>query len=246
MNVERHDRQIRIPQLGCEGQQRLAQSRVLVVGAGGLGSPVVLYLAAAGVGMLGIADNDTVVCSNLNRQVLHRTADIGADKVGSAARAVRALDPAIRLELYQERVDARRVAELAAGYDLVVDATDGFGSKYAVNDGAIRAGKPFVHAGVEGLTGQVGLLGLPGDPCLRCIFPTAPPDPSEPRPILGAAAGVLGTLAACEAIKHLARLVADGPSKLLVVNLWTLHFHTIAAERDPDCPCCATRPTSAG
>ena len=244
MSAERYDRQVRIPQLGAEGQKRLASSRVLVVGAGGLGSPVILYLAAAGVGTLGIADADVVAWSNLNRQVLHRSADVGADKIDSAARAVRELNPEVGLELYRERLDAGRVTELGAGYDLLVDATDGFASKYAINDGAVRAGKPFVHAGVEGLMGQVALLGLPGGPCLRCIFPSTPPDPTEPRPILGAAAGVLGALEACEAIKYLGRLVSAEPSKLLVVNLWTLRFQSIAAERDPDCPSCSTRPTS--
>ena len=245
MSSERYERQIRIPQLGGEGQARLGRSRVLVVGAGGLGSPAILYLAAAGVGTLGIADDDVVVLSNLNRQVLHRTADIGADKASSAARAVRELNPEVGLELHRERLDAASVAELCAGYDLVVDATDGFGSKYAINDGAVRAGKPFVHAGVEGLMGQVALLGLPGGPCLRCIFPTSPLDPSEPRPILGAAAGVLGALEACEAIKFLGRLATDGSNKLLVVNLWTLRFQNMAAERDPDCPCCGAGATSA-
>src|SRR5512137_2071565 len=165
--LARYSRHIILQDIGIEGQAKIRAGRVLIVGAGGLGSPAILYLAAAGVGTLGIADADAVAWTNLNRQVLHRSADVGSAKVESAARAVRELNPEVALELYREQLDAERVAELGAGYDLVVDATDGFASKYAINDGAVRAGKPFVHAGVEGLMGQVALLGLPDGPCLR-------------------------------------------------------------------------------
>ncbi|MBW2459712.1 MAG: HesA/MoeB/ThiF family protein, partial [Deltaproteobacteria bacterium] len=190
MDTERYDRQLRIAELGTAGQQKLAAARVLVVGAGGLGSPVLFYLAAAGVGTLGIADGDVVALSNLNRQILHRTRDIDVDKVASAARALGDLNPDVKLETYAERLDVERTAELAASYDLLIDAADSFVSKYLLNDAAIRAGTPLMHAGVEGLAGQLALLGLPDGPCLRCVYPDAPADPSEPRAILGATAGV--------------------------------------------------------
>jgi molybdopterin-synthase adenylyltransferase len=239
MSLERYDRQMRMAELGAEGQAKLRASRVLVIGAGGLGSPAILYLAAAGVGTLSIVDGDVVALSNLNRQILHRTSDVGSDKVQSAGRAVRELNPEVSTVLVRERVDARRIAELAGEHDLVVDASDSFASKYAINEGALRSGKPFLHAGVEGLMGQLGLLGLDHGPCLRCIFPDAPEEPTTPRPILGATAGVLGSILAAEAIKHLAGCTPSSSGKLLLVNLRTLRFHTIEVERDPDCPACS-------
>ncbi len=238
MSSERYDRQLRIPELGPAGQQQLAQSRVLVVGAGGLGSPVLFYLAAAGVGTLGVADGDVVALSNLNRQILHRTADIDVQKVRSAQRALGELNPEVQVETYCERLDLPRATELAAQYDLVIDAADSFVSKYLLNDAAVRAGTPLLHAGVEGLAGQLALLGLPDGPCLRCVYPEAPPDPSEPRAILGATAGVVGAIQASEAIQFLADIDAPRGGKLLAVDLRSLQFRTIKISRDPDCPAC--------
>lgn len=241
MDLRRYDRQLRLPQLGREGQERLAESRVLVVGAGGLGSPVLLYLAAAGVGHLTIADGDVVEPSNLNRQILHRTGDVGRPKVESAAEAIAALNPNVTATPLAERLDAKRIATLGEDHHLIIDASDGFSAKYAVSDGAVHAGTPFVHGGVEGMMGQVGLLGLPGGPCLRCVFPEVPSDPDEPRPILGAAAGVLGTLQATEAIKHLAGMGEAVGNRLLVVSLWRLQFHAVTVDRNPDCRACGGR-----
>lgn len=238
MDAERYDRQLRMPQLGPEGQERLAQSRVLVVGAGGLGAPAILYLAAAGVGTLGIADGDVVELGNLNRQVIHRTEDVGIDKVASAWRAVAALNPEVNVETYSERLDVERATDLAAQYDLLLDGSDSFASKYALNDAAVASGRPLVHGGVEGMVGQVGLLARPAGPCLRCVFPDAPPDPSEPRAILGATAGVLGALQATEALKHLAGLGERHGDSLLMVNLWRLHFHRVTLQQNPSCPVC--------
>ncbi len=238
MNQERYDRQLRIPQFGQEGQRRLAASRVLVVGAGGLGSPVILYLAAAGIGHLGIADGDSIDLSNLNRQVLHRTQDIGGAKVRSAARAVGQLNPEVRLQLYQERLDLQRATELAEQYDLLVDASDSFPSKYLINDAAVRAGKPLVHGGVEGFIGQIAVLGLSFGPCLRCIFAEPPPEPKHARAIIGPTAGAVGAIQASEAIKYLAAIDHDGGYKMLSVNLLHLEFHSLTVEQDPDCPVC--------
>lgn len=237
MDPERYDRQIRIPEIGLEGQRKLERSSVLVIGAGGLGSPAILYLAAAGVGRLGIADGDRVALSNLNRQVLHGTADLGELKVRSAERQVRALNPEVVLEPLAERLDATRVATLAHSYDLLVDATDGFASKLAVNDGALAAGKPFVHAGVEGTMGQVALLGLPSGPCLRCLLPEAPADPDEPRPILGAIAGMVGALEASVAVQALCGALDHRSARLLVVDPWRQRFHSVALARAEGCRC---------
>jgi len=238
MDAERYDRQLRIAELGAAGQEKLAQSRVLVVGAGGLGSPVLFYLAAAGVGTLCIADGDAVALSNLNRQILHRTQDIDVPKVTSAARALRDLNPEVTVETYAERLDVDRAAELAATCDLLVDAADSFVSKYLLNDAAVKAGTPLLHAVVEGLSGQLGLLALPDGPCLRCVYPDAPPDPTEPRSILGAAAGVLGAIQAAEAIQYLAGIETPRQSQLLAVDLRSLQFRTIKIPRDPDCSVC--------
>jgi molybdopterin/thiamine biosynthesis adenylyltransferase len=239
VDLERYDRQLRMPEIGQTGQERLGRASALVIGAGGLGSPNVLYLAAAGVGRLGIVDDDVVSLSNLNRQILHRTADVGSPKVASAARAVRELNPAVSVELWQERVDARRVAALAADYDVLVDATDGFASKLAVSDGAVLADKPLVHAGVEGMIGQLAVLGSATGPCLRCLFPSLPPEPANPRPILGAAAGALGAMQAAEVLKLLLGTAGSVLGTLLVVDLWTLRFRRIAVDRAADCPVCA-------
>ncbi|MBI4700909.1 MAG: HesA/MoeB/ThiF family protein [Deltaproteobacteria bacterium] len=241
MGTERYDRQIRIPQLGPDGQQRLARSRVLVVGAGGLGSAALLYLAAAGVGTIGIADGDSVELSNLNRQILHRTADVGVAKVVSAARALADLNPDVSVTTYCERLDLDRAIDLARAHDLLVDATDGFASKYLLNEAAVRSGRPLVHAGVEGLMGQLALLAVPGGPCLRCIFPEPPSEPASARPVLGATAGVLGALQAAEAIKFLAGMGERGGTSVLVVDLLALQLRRLRAERDPQCPICGPR-----
>jgi len=241
VDPERYDRQMRMPELGLDGQRKLAQSRVLVVGAGGLGSPVILYLAAAGVGTLGVADGDVVALSNLNRQILHRTADLDAAKTSSAARAAATLNPEIQLELYRERLDLERAAELAASYDLLIDASDSFASKYLLSDAAVRAGRPLLHAGVERMAGQIALLATPDGPCLRCIFPEAPADPDEPRAIVGAAAGVLGCLQAVEAIKLLAGLGRTLERRMMAVDLWHMEFHLVAVQPDPSCPSCGRR-----
>ena len=184
---------------------------------------------------------ELVLDEHLNRQVLHRTADIGVDKVVSAARVISELNPDVRVRTHVERLDAARTAELAADYDLVVDASDSFGSKYALNDGAVQAGKPLVHAGVEGMVGQLAVLGLPGGPCLRCVFPEPPPDSDEPRAILGAAAGVLGALEAAEALKLLAHMGEVSDAKMLLVNLWRWQFHTVTIHRSAECPVCGGR-----
>lgn len=241
MDRERYDRQIRMPELGLAGQARLSRSRVLVVGAGGLGSPVLLYLAAAGVGAVAIADGDVVTRSNLNRQILHRTADLGVAKVDSAARAIAALNPEVAVTTIGERLDAERIAMLASDYDLLIDAADGFPSKLALNDAAVQAGVPLVHAGVERLVGQVAVVAPPDGPCLRCIFPDPPPEPPEPRAILGAAAGVVGSLQALVAIEILAAMDGAITDRLLVVDLGRLDVHAVQVDRNPQCAVCGVR-----
>ena len=237
--MQRYDRQLRIPQLGWEGQAKLATSRVLVIGAGGLGSPAILYLAAAGVGTLGIADGDVIELSNLNRQILHRTSDIGVSKVVSASRAARDLNPEVNIELHDSRLDEEGAVKLAGQYDLLIDAADSFASKYLLNRAAVRSGTPLVHVGVEGMYGQLCVLVAGGGPCLQCVFPDPPADQEEPRAILGACAGVLGAIQACEAIKLLASMTdSPGTHQLLAVDLLSLQLRTLLIQRDPDCTVC--------
>ena len=204
---KRYARHLDLPGFGGRAQEKLRDGRVLVVGCGGLGSPALCYLAAAGVGRLGFVDSDIVDVSNLQRQILHATSDIGRRKTESAEARLRALNPHVRLEARAERLEAANAREIFAPYDLVLDATDNFAAKYLINDVCVAMRKPFVHAGISAFCGQL-LTVLPGKTaCLRCLFPTPPPTPVPEAPPtagpLGAVPGVIGSLQAVEAIKYL-------------------------------------------
>jgi len=205
---ERYSRQTMLPEIGAEGQRRLKNAKVLIIGAGGLGSPAAMYLAAAGVGALGICDSDIVVLSNLQRQILHGTRDLGQKKVISAGKTLADINPDIQIVTYDCRAEADNIQELIAGYSFVLDCTDSYASKFLINDACVKARKAFCHAGVAEFGGQlmtwVPGINVPGTsvPCLRCIFPKIPPAAPK-QGIVGAVAGVIGSLQAMEAVKYI-------------------------------------------
>lgn len=238
---DRYARQMVIPELGPEGQARLKASRVLVVGAGGLGSPILLYLAAAGVGTLGIADNDQVHLTNLNRQILYTTENVGRSKAVTAVQRVRALNPAVSAIPHELRVLRENGLPLVKQYDLVVDASDNLETKSLVNALCVEACIPLVWAAVARFEGQLGVY-VPGSACRACVFPEVPEPGTYPSPaelgVVGAAAGVLGALQALEAIKI---LLGCGDTLIDRLLLWDgLHasFDMVRFDRNPNCPVC--------
>ncbi|MGN8157895.1 molybdopterin-synthase adenylyltransferase MoeB [Salinisphaera sp. RV14] len=239
----RYARQLTLPEVGEAGQSKLRDARVLVIGAGGLGSPAALYLAAAGVGHLAIVDHDTVDRSNLHRQILHRDASVGQPKVRSAHATLTALNPAIEIAPVQARVSADNAAELVAGYDLVIDGSDNFAARYAVNDACVAAGIALVYGAVERFNGQVGVFPAGGRPCYRCLFAEAPPAGSAPTcaeaGVIGAVPGLVGTLQALEAIKLLVGMADTLSGKLLSLDVRTQRWRTMSLPANPQCPVCA-------
>ena len=239
---ERYNRQILIPEVGPAGQARLLASRVLIVGAGGLGSPAALYLAAAGVGTLDVVDFDLVDVSNLHRQVLHTTDRIGEPKVESAAAAVRALNPEVRVVPHEAIVEADNVAELIAGCDVVLDGTDSFETRYLLNDAAVAAGIPVVHASVFRFEGQVTTFVPFEGPCYRCLYPVPPPPelapPCSVAGVLGVVPGIMGMLQANDVLKLLLGIGEPLVGRLLVFDALDSTFTELSVERDAACPTC--------
>jgi adenylyltransferase/sulfurtransferase len=245
---QRYARHLILDEVGEEGQARLLQSRVLVVGAGGLGSPVLLYLAAAGVGTIGIVDNDRVDLTNLQRQIVHSTPLVGALKVDSARTTLAAINPEIRVATHPARLEAENAAALIGGYDVVADGSDNFATRYLLTDCCRQLRKPLVAAALSPFEGQISTfrpyLG-DGHPCYRCLFREPPPPDLVPRceeaGILGAVAGVLGTLQAVEVLKELLGLGESLDGRLLIYDALRVRFHTIRIAKDRDCPTCAAR-----
>lgn len=240
--IIRYSRQLVLPEVGGAGQERLRRAAVLVVGAGGLGSPAALYLAAAGVGRLGLADGDLVDLSNLQRQILHFTADVGRPKAESGREKLILLNPAVSVRAYRERLDARRARDVVAGYDVVVSAVDNIESRYVLNDACVAAGIPMVEAGILGFRGLLMTV-MPGrGPCYRCVFPDPPPPGSVPTcaeaGVIGALAGVMGSLQALEAIKILLGRGSSYVGRLLAVDALAGRFRLVPWRRDPHCAAC--------
>lgn len=230
----RYDRQI--PLFGEEGQRRLARSTALVVGAGGLGSAVSVYLATAGVGRIVVVDGDVVEVSNLNRQILHWQEDLGRPKAASAADTLRGLNPEVEVEAVPLFADEDNLEELVAGSDAVVDALDNFATRHLLNGSALAAGVPLFHGAISGLDGQATTI-VPGmTPCLRCIFPRPPP--KEQVPSLGATCGVIGSIQATEVVKHLTGFGASLAGRLLLWDGYRGRCDEIPLERNPGCPDC--------
>ncbi len=242
---ERHGRQLLLPEVGETGQRCLAAARVLVVGAGGLGSPAALYLAAAGVGHLTLVDHDAVELSNLQRQVLHGTSDVGRAKVLSGRDRLRALDPAVEVEAVQARLDRGNAFALAARHDLAIGATDDLDSRYVLSDACVLAGLPNVYASVRRFEGQASVLCTRGGPCYRCLFPRS----AEPLPVpsltekglLGVLPGLLGLVQATEALKLLLGLGEPLVGRLLLFDALRLELRSVRVRRDPACSSCGAR-----
>jgi adenylyltransferase/sulfurtransferase len=245
--LRRYGRHLVLPEVGPEGQERLRGARVLIVGMGGLGSPVALYLAAAGVGTLGLVDFDLVEESNLQRQILYGQSDLGVLKVEAAARRLAETNPWVRCEPHAVRFSAANALALLAPYDLVVDGTDNFPTRYLLNDACVFGRRPFVYGSIYRFEGQVSVFGAPGGPCYRCLFPDPPPPglvPScEEGGVLGVLPGTVGTAQATEALKMILGIGRPLAGRLLVYDALASRWREVRVTRNPDCPVCGDRPS---
>jgi adenylyltransferase/sulfurtransferase len=246
--LDRYARHLVLREIGGPGQAKIRAARVLVVGAGGLGSPLALYLAAAGVGAIGLVDDDTVSLSNLQRQILFTTADVGQPKVAAGARALADLNPGVTIDAHPLRLTAANAAELIAGYDIIADGSDNFATRFLLNDACFFAEKPLVSAAVTEFEGQLATYKgwLPGCPCYRCLFPAPPPEGTVPScsetGVLGAAAGVMGALQALEVLKEITGAGTGLAGKLLTYKALAGEFRTARLPKDPACPLCGATP----
>ena len=244
---QRYARHLTLPEVGVDGQRRLKAARVLVVGAGGLGSPAALYLAAAGVGTLGLVDFDAVEVSNLQRQIVHGTPDVGRSKLDSAAARLHALNPLVRIERHETRLSSADALAIVAAYDVVVDGTDNFATRYLVNDACVLTRTPNAYGSIFRFEGQASVFAAPGGPCYRCLHPEPPPAGLVPScaegGVLGVLPGVIGTIQATEAIKLVLGVGEPLVGRFLVYDALRLRFRELKLARDPDCPICGERPT---
>jgi sulfur-carrier protein adenylyltransferase/sulfurtransferase len=241
----RYSRQVALPEVGVEGQRRLGEARVLVVGAGGLGAPVLTYLAAAGVGTLGIVDSDCVETSNLHRQVLFDTADVGAAKTEAAARRILRLNPGVRVQTHPVRLTSANAVAILQGYDIVVDATDNFPSRYLLSDACAARGVPDVYGSISRFDGQVSVFCHAGGPCYRCLFPEPPAEGVVPScdegGVIGVLPGIIGTIQAAEAIKLIIGRGSPLSGRILLFDALGMSFRELRVERSPGCPACGAR-----
>ena len=246
-SLARYNRQIILPELGVEGQARLARARVLVVGAGGLGSPAALYLVAAGVGTVGIVDFDRVETSNLHRQILYGDADVGRGKVGAAAARLESLNRDVRVVQHEGRLDSGNALDIIGGYDIVIDGSDNFPTRYLVNDACVLLGKPYVYGAILRFEGQASLFGAPGGPCYRCLFREPPPPGLVPNcaeaGVIGVLPGVIGSIQALEAIKWVTGAGTSLAGRLHIFDALAMRWREMRLRRDPECPACGDAPT---
>ena len=244
--LERYSRHIILQNVGVEGQQKIMQGKVLIIGAGGLGSPAALYLAAAGVGTIGLVDGDVVDTSNLQRQVIHFTPDVGKPKVISAKEKIEAINPDVKVVALNQRVFASNIAGIIKDYDFILDGTDNFPAKFLINDACVFVKKPFSHGGILRFDGQT-MTYVPGSACYRCFFVKPPPKDAVPScsqaGVLGAVAGMLGTIQAAEALKYLIKEGELLTNRLLIFNALNMQFRTVNIKKNPDCPICGTNPS---
>jgi len=245
--INRYSRHILLPEVGGKGQKKLAKARILIVGAGGLGSPAALYLAAAGIGTIGIIDSDVVDLSNLQRQILHHTSDVNRPKVTSAKEKILALNPDVKVEVYEERLTSRNALELIGQYDVVIDGVDNFPAKFLMNDACFFTKKPLVHGGILRFDGRVFTI-IPGQSaCFRCIF-KEPPAPGlvatcQEAGIIGVVAGIIGMTQATEALKLILGIGEPLTNRILDFNAQTTNFREIRTKRNPKCQLCGPQPT---
>lgn len=244
-DLSRYERQLALAEFGEEGQRRLKAASVLIIGAGGLGSPAATYLAAAGVGTIGLVDHDRVELSNLHRQPLHASSDVGRKKLLSAKERLNNLNPLVHIKLYDEWFSAANAMQIAANYDLIIDGTDNFATRYLVNDVCVLQRKPNVYGSVFRFDGQASVFCMPNGPCYRCLHPTPPPPSSVPNcaegGVLGVLPGLVGTIQATEAIKILTGIGSTLAGRLLMIDALSMRFQSIAIAPDPACPACGTR-----
>jgi len=241
----RYSRHLILPDVELEGQKRIRAARVLLVGAGGLGSPTALYLAAAGVGTLGIVDFDTVDLSNLQRQILHGTSDVGRPKIDSARDRIVELNPHVIVQTHRVQLTSANALEILGGYDIVVDGTDNFPTRYLVNDACVMLGKPNVYGSIFRFEGQASVFSSGDGPCYRCLFPHPPPPGLVPScaegGVLGVLPGLVGTIQATETLKLILGIGDTLAGRLLLIDTLGMRFHTVKVPRDPKCPACGTR-----
>lgn len=241
-----YNRHIRLPQIGIDGQTRLKEASVFLVGLGGLGSPMALYLTAAGVGRIGIIEFDPVDVSNLHRQVLYGIEQVGQSKLENGVKRLRALNPYVQIETYEERLTRENARELIRRYDLVADGTDNFATRYLVNDACVLEGKPLISASILGFEGQLAVFHDQGGPCYRCLYPEPPPPETVPscaeNGVLGVLPGVIGTLQATEVIKLILRVGEPTRGRLLYYDALSLSFSSFRIARNPQCAVCGDQP----
>ena len=245
--IERYSRHIILPEVGGSGQQKMLEARVLLLGAGGLGSPAAYYLAAAGIGNLGIVDFDQVDLSNLQRQIIHSTERIGMLKTESAKKTIQALNPDVNVTLYNEKMDSSNIMNLIEGYDYIVDGSDNFPTRYLVNDACVMKNKTLIHGSIYRFEGQVTVF-KPGDgPCYRCLYPEPPPPGMVPNcqegGVLGVLAGVIGNLQVVEVLKLILGIGKSLVGKLLIYDALNTEFRSLRLRRVANCPICGEKPT---
>jgi adenylyltransferase/sulfurtransferase len=248
--IGRYSRHLILPEFGVLGQRKLKNARVLLVGTGGLGAPLGMYLAAAGVGTIGLVDFDTVDSSNLQRQIIHGTKDVGRPKIASAIDRLRDINPHVNVVGYETRLTSANALDIIRGYDVVADGTDNYPTRYLVNDACILLGKPNVYGSIFRFEGQASVFGAADGPCYRCLYPEPPPPGLVPScaegGVLGVLPGIVGTIQANETIKL---ILGDGEplvNRLLLFDAWTMKFREVKLRKDPDCPMCGTHPTIKG
>jgi adenylyltransferase/sulfurtransferase len=248
--IQRYSRHLILPEVGMEGQKRIKGGRVLCIGAGGLGSPAALYLAAAGIGTLGVVDFDAVDESNLQRQILHGTPDVGRSKLQSARDRLTAINPEVQVETYETRLTSANALELFKGYDVILDGTDNFATRYLVNDACVLLKIPNAYGSIFRFEGQASVFATVGGPCYRCLYPEPPPPGLVPScaegGVLGVLPGVIGTIQATEALKLILGAGQTLVGRLLLYDAWTMKFRELKLRRDPNCPVCGDHPSIKG
>jgi adenylyltransferase/sulfurtransferase len=245
--IRRYSRHLVLPEVGLEGQRAIKAARVLCIGAGGLGSPVSMYLAAAGVGTLGIVDYDVVEFSNLQRQILHMTRDVGRPKIESARERLAGINPEIRVETHAFALSSANALDLVSRYDIVVDGSDNFPTRYLVNDACVLTHRPYVYGSIFRFEGQVSVFAAEGGPCYRCLYPEPPPPGLVPScaegGVLGVVPGMIGTIQANEALKLILKAGETLVGRILILDALGMTFREIRLKRDPECPVCGDHPT---
>ncbi|MFQ5509273.1 MAG: ThiF family adenylyltransferase [Leptospirillia bacterium] len=245
--IERYSRHIILPEVGGVGQIKIREASCFIVGAGGLGAPAAMYLAAAGIGKLGIIDDDEVDLSNLQRQVIHHTRDVGVHKAESAKNKVNAMNPDVEVVTYHDRLNAANARDLVAGYDYIIDGTDNFASKFLINDLAVLTGTPLIHGGILRFSGQAMAIRPGKTACYRCVFTEPPPDGLVPScqeaGVLGVLAGVIGSIQATEVLKMILGIGNELTNRLITYQALDADFREVALKKNPACPVCGDNPS---